>query len=372
MAEQQTSTQTDDVSVPSGDEDAQLDNILRNSPLAQKAGIVPEPEESLPEAEAAPAESEEAPQDLASEEEAAPNEEDETVEEAVSEDETKEAESGDDESTEVESYTLEELDDITVTHKINGEEVTQKLSEWIASSATKQSLSKQGREIGELKKALEAEKQKKLEELDQMGNILAQNLYVEESKAQEAYHKTTQKLQAAQESDDTYEIGELSKEQSKHQKAYWEARNKRESTVKQIQAQQEEFQKTRFQEEVKKFNEDIGTLIPDWNDNIAKEIRSFALEEGLPEALINVITEPTIIKFVYDYKNLKKGVTKGTAKRKVAKTLKTPVKKSKPVEKKRLDEEAMVKARAFKENASVEDQDAFMRQYAAKSLNSNL
>merc|ERR1712072_784884 len=124
---QQTSTQSDDVSVPSGNEDAQLSDILRNSPLAQQAGIVPLPEESLPEAEADPAEAEEAPQDLASEEE------------------TKEAESGDDESTEAESYSLEDLDDIMVTHKINGEEVTQKLSEWIASSATKQSLSKQGR-----------------------------------------------------------------------------------------------------------------------------------------------------------------------------------------------------------------------------------
>merc|ERR1712072_422907 len=142
---QQTSTQSDDVSVPSGNEDAQLSDILRNSPLSQQAGIVPLPEESLPEAEADPAEAEEAPQDLASEEEAATNKEDETVEEAISEEETKEAESVDDESTEAGSYTLEDLDDITVTHKINGEEVTQKLSEWIASSATKQSLSKQGR-----------------------------------------------------------------------------------------------------------------------------------------------------------------------------------------------------------------------------------
>ena len=370
MAEQQTSTQSDDVSVPSGNEDAQLSDIIRNSPLAQQAGIVPTPEESLPEAEANPAEEEEAPQDLASEEEAATNEADETVEEAVSEETTEETESGDDESTEAESYTLEELDDISVTHKINGEEVTQKLSEWIASSATKQSLSKQGREIGELKKALEEEKQKKLVELEQIGNVLAQNFFAEENNAQQAYNEVTEKLQKAQESDDTYEIGELSKEQSKHQKAYWEARNKRETVFKQVQQQQQEFQKGRFQEEVKKFNTDIVNLIPDWNENVAKEIRNFALEEGLPEELVNIITEPTIVKFVYDYKNLKKGVTKGAAKRKVVKTLKTPVKKSIPAEKKRIDQEAMVKARAFKQDASKADQDAFLKQYALKSLNS--
>jgi len=370
MAEQQTSTQSDDVSVPSGNEDAQLSDIIRNSPLAQQAGIVPTPEESLPEAEANPAEEEEAPQDLASEEEAATNEVDETVEEAVSEETTEETKSRDDESTEADSYTLEDLDDIMVTHKINGEEVTQKLSEWIASSATKQSLSKQGREIGELKKAVEEEKQKKLAELDQIGNMLQQSLMGEENKAQEAYHNLSEKIAKAEEADDTYEIGELSKQRSKQQKAYWEARNKRENLTKQLQEQQQKFQQERFQEEVKKFNDNISTHIPEWNENVAKEIREFALEEGLPEQLINVVTEPTLIKFVYDYKNLKKGVTKGAAKRKVVKTLKTPVKKSIPAEKKRIDQEAMVKARAFKQDASKADQDAFLKQYALKSLNS--
>jgi len=207
-------------------------------------------------------------------------------------------------------------------------------------------------------------------ELDQLGNALAQNFYAEESKHQKAYHETTQKLQTAQKSDDTYEIGELSKEQSKHQQAYWQARNKRESVQKGLEQQQLKMREERFREEVKVFNEEIVKLVPDWNEKIAKEVRDFALEEGLPESLLNVITEPTIVKFVYDYKNLKKGVTKGTAKRKVAKTLKTPVKKSRPVEKKRLDQEAMIKARAFKEDASKEDHDAFLKQYATQSLNS--
>jgi len=371
MAEQQTSTQTDDVSVPSGNEDAQLNDILRNSPLAQQAGIVPRPEESLPEAEADPAETEEAPQDLASEGEAATNGDDEVVEEDTSEETTEETKSGDDESTEAESYTLEDLEDVMVTHKINGEEVTQKLSEWIASSATKQSLSKQGREIGELKKALEEEKVNKLAELDQIGGALAQSFYAEEIKAQQAYNETTQKLLQAQQSDDTYEIGELSKEQSKYQKTYWDARSKRETALKGIQEQQQQFQQQRFQQEVQNFNKSISNLIPSWSENVAKDIREFALEEGLPEQLINSITNPQIVKFVHDYKNLKKGISKGAAKRKIAKTLKTPVKKSVPAEKKRIDQEAMVKARAFKENASKADQDAFMKQYALKSLNSN-
>jgi len=371
MAEQQTSTQTDDVSVPSGNEDAQLNDILRNSPLAQAAGIVPQPEESLPEAEADPAETEEAPQDLASEEEAATNEEDEVVEEDTPEETTEETESGDDESTEAGSYALEDLEDVMVSHKINGEEVTQKLSEWIASSATKQSLSKQGREIGELKKALEDEKKTKLEELTKVGQALATNLLSDEMTAQKNYHALAQELEKAQVNDDTYQIGELSKQQNKIQKQYWEARKKREDLVKGISEQQEQYVKQEFQQKVEKFNSSINQYIPTWNEKVAKEIRDFAMEEGLSEEVINGITDPVVVKFVYDYKNLKKGVTKGAAKRKVTKTLKTPVKKAVPAEKKRMDQEAMVKARAFKEGASKADQDAFMKQYALKSLNSN-
>jgi len=369
MAEQQTSTQTDDVSVTGGNEDAQLSDILRNSPLAQQAGIVPMPEESQPEADADPAEETEAEQDLAPENEADTNETDEIVEEeATTEESTEETESEDDESTEADTYSLADLEDVMVTHKINGEEVTLPLSEWIASSATKQHLSKQGREIGEQKKALEKERSEKLQELDQLGQVLANSLYGNEAKAQQEYNELSEKIVKAEEADDTYQIGELTKQRNKSQREYWEARNSRESVLKGVQEKQKEAQQSAFQDSVKKFNEEIPTLIPNWNDNVAKEVREFAIEEGLPEALVNVITDTSIIKFVYDYKNLKKGVTKGAEKRKNIKKLKTPVKRSRPAEKVQLDREAMIKARAFKEGASKEDQDSFMKQYARKSL----
>lgn len=368
MAEQQTSTQADDVSVPSGDENAQIGEILRNSPLAQQAGIVPIPEESQPEAEADPAEEPEAQQDLASEDEAATNETDETVEEDTTEETEEETEGGDDKSTEAETYSLADLEDVMVTHKINGEEVTLPLSEWIASSATKQHLSKQGREIGEQKKALEEERSQKLQQLDQIGKALAANLYGNETKAQQEYNELSQKMAEAEKSDDTYEIGELTKKRNQAQREYWEARNSREAIIKGIQEQQKEAQQSAFQESVKKFNEEIPNVIPDWNDNVAKEVREFAIKEGLPEALVNVITDPALVKFVYDYKNLKNGVSKGAEKRKVTKKLKTPVKRSRPAEKVQLDREAMIKARAFKQDSSKEDQDAFMKQYALKSL----
>jgi len=374
MAEQQTSTQSDDVSVPSGDEDVQISDILARSPLAQAAGIVPTPEfeedeESLPEAESDPAEEFEDEQDLSSEDEAATNEIDDVDEEDISEEEDEySADVEDDESTFNDVFDVDELEDIMVSHKVDGEEVTQPLSEWIASSATKQHLSQQGREIGEQRKALEEERNQKLQELDQLGQTLSANLYNNEVKSQREYHELSNKIAKAEEEDDAYELGELTKQRTRKQKEYWEARNGREAVMNSIQQKQKEAQLSAFEDRVKQFNEVMPTIVNDWNEDVAKEVREFAIAEGIPEALINVITEPSIVKFVYDYKNLKNGVSRGAEKRKVTKKLKTPAKRSRPANKVQMDREAMIKARAFKQDSSKADQDAFMKQYALKSL----
>ena len=63
-------------------------------------------------------------------------------------------------------------------------------------------------------------------------------------------------------------------------------------------------------------------------------------------------------------------MSKGTAKRKKAPTKKAvPTKKAKAPAKKKADAEKMVKARAMKADASQEDQMAFLRQHASRTLN---
>ena len=87
---------------------------------------------------------------------------------------------------------------------------------------------------------------------------------------------------------------------------------------------------------------------------------------------MNAIVDPTIVKFIDDYRRLKQGVSKGAAKRKAAPAKKAiPTKKAKSPTKKKQDAEAMRKARAFKEDASQEDQMAFLRDFANKSLSGN-
>ena len=170
MADNNNSTQTDDNIVDSSTEDQMLADILNKSEILQEAGVVPR-EESQHEPELEYSEDTGTEEDLEEPVESAEYEDD--VEPDNEEEEDSEKEDGDAEATEVSTYALDDLEDIMVTHKIDGEEVTLPISEWIAGSATKQHLSKQGREIGEARKSLDEERTQKLGELETLASVIA-------------------------------------------------------------------------------------------------------------------------------------------------------------------------------------------------------
>ena len=80
------------------------------------------------------------------------------------------------------------------------------------------------------------------------------------------------------------------------------------------------------------------------------------------------VVDPTIVKFIDDYRRLKQGVSKGAAKRKATPAKKVPAKKAKPAATKKKEKNDMVKARAFREDASKSDIDAFAKQLASRTL----
>jgi hypothetical protein len=362
MADNNNSTQTDDNIVDSSSEDQMLADILNRSEILQEAGVVPKEEEALPEPELQDSEDTGTEEDLEQPVESAEYEDD--VEPDDEEEEDSEKEDGDAEATEVDTYALDDLEDIMVTHKIDGEEVTLPISEWIAGSATKQHLSKQGREIGEARKSLEEERTQKLGEIETLASVIANEVYNDETKHQKKYHEISQKLSEAQKEGDTYEIGELTQEQTKAQAAYWESRNKRENLAVQVEKQKQQLQQQQFEESVKHFNDTITDVIPDWNSDIQKSIREFALEEGLPEALLNVVSDPNVVKFVDEFRRLKQGIKSGAKKRAKIPAKKIPATKAKTPRKRKQDKEAMTKARAFKNDSSKEDQIAFLKRFA--------
>ena len=218
MAEVNLSTRQDDVVNRGATEEEMLADIMRNSEIAQQAGVAPPPiVESQSDTPSGSEEIEDVEEDLedsidsAEEDDVEPDEEVEEVEEETDEDAA---------ATQEGVYSLDDLEDFSVTHKIDGEEVTLPISEWVAGSATKQHLSKQGRELGEARKQLEAEREEKLGAINNLGAFVAQQAYSEELKHQEEYNKVTQEINKAEDDDDTFRIGELTKKQKDAQRKY--------------------------------------------------------------------------------------------------------------------------------------------------------
>jgi predicted glycosyl hydrolase (DUF1957 family) len=97
-------------------------------------------------------------------------------------------------------------------------------------------------------------------------------------------------------------------------------------------------------------------------------IREFAIGEGIAPELLDTVADPVLIKFVDDYRRLKQGVSKGTAKRKTKAVKKAPIRKAKTRNQKEVDAQEQIRQRALSENASSDDQMDFLRGLAERSL----
>jgi len=340
-----------------------LDAVLRGSDFIEQ-------EEPLPEEEVPEVDSDE------SDEIEDPEESDESVTEDEYEEEAEETEGEDDESEEDEStqdtevYTADDLDlDAKVRVKIDGEEVDVSFEELLKGYQTDASISKKGRELGEARKELEEEKAKALEEVQQLGQASTAILLGNEQNLAKEYHDIESKIEKAREEGDTYEVNELKDKREQVQKKYWSARKSREGLQAKLQEQQKAVQDEAWNKQLQYFSETIEDEVPGFNAEVASDIREFAIGEGLPEELVDTIADPVIVRILNDYRILKQGVSKGQAKRKAAPTKKAlPAKKAKSQAKAKQDKSKMTKARAFREDASSDDQMAFLREYAQNSL----
>ena len=368
MADKESLPVSDDVQNANGQTEAELlDAVLRNSPISEELGLATEslPTEEIPEVD--PVESDiedpEESEEIVSEEEEGVEELEEEVE---GEDAAEEAA-----TEEPEIYSSEDLDlDAKVKVKVDGEELDVSFGDLLKGYQTDAHLSKKGRELGEAQKALDAEREAKLKEVTELSSAMAGMLSGQEQALAKEYNDLEAQIEKARKDGDTFEMNELKDKRELAQKNYWTARKQREGMQAAVKKQQEEVIQKQWQQEIEYFQKEIPTLIPDFNEKVADEIRKFALDEGISPEVLNQITDPKIVKFVDDYRRLKTGVTKGTAKRKAIPTKKAlPTKKSPPAQKKAEDKAKMVKARAMKENATAEDHMNFLRQHASRSLN---
>ena len=344
-------------------EQALFDAVLQNSEFYKEAAGIEEP---LPVDEAL------VPDTADTYEEDDQQEYEDVDTEEESEEQEEEAAAEDDESTQdVDVYTSDDLDlDAQVRVVVDGEEMDVSFADLLKGYQTDASISKKGRELGEARKELDAEKAKALEEVQELSKASAAVLMGKEQNLAAEYHEIEGKIKEARESGDTFELSELKDKREELQGSYWEARKEREGLQGKLKEQEEAQLVKQNQEELAHFNEVIEDYVPGFNADVAQDIRKFALDEGISEGLLDTITDPSIVKFLNDYRVLKHGVSKGQAKRKSAPAKKAvPTKKGKTVQQKAADKEQMVKARAFRDDATADDHMDFLRQYAANSLN---
>ena len=337
-------------------EEALLADIMRNSEFVDTL-----PDEQVPQLDAEDSDYED------------PDESDETDnvdEEEEVETEEEEAADADDESTqEADVYTPDDLDlEAQVLVKIDGEEVAVSFSDLIKGYSTEQHLSNEGRKLGDARKQMEEEYETKVSEIGNMAQASAAILYNSEEQYSKEYHDIEKAIEKARDEGDTYEVNELKDKREQAQKNYWGARNQREKIVEGVQKQTKQQQEKAWQEQIEHFNQAIPDLIPDFDQETAMSIREFAIGEGIAPELLDTVADPVLIKFVDDYRRLKQGVSKGTAKRKTKAVKKAPIRKAKTRTQKEVDAQEQVRQRALSENASSDDQMDFLRGLAERSL----
>jgi hypothetical protein len=338
-------TGMDDGYTNSESEAKSLDDILRHSPMRAKLGLEDAEEESLPKED----DSDPTPDEFSEDEVPEENEDtSEEVDEEENEEDTDEESADEDDTSTQESEQISEEDidwEYKIPIKVDGKIEYVTLEEVRKGYSTDQHLSQKGRELGELKKQLDTERTEKLNELVQLGTSLHDTLTSEETKLASEYHKLNAALQEARDNDDTYTARELREQVEEAQSKYWEKRNEREIKIKAVAEKLRDEQNQIKQTLLNKFQEDIPTFIPEFDEKTAKDIRTFALNEGLPEELLNQVFDARVVKFIDDYRKLKTAKDKGAEKRKAA-----PTKKSIPVKKgKSMDDVKATKTKSMRE-----------------------
>jgi hypothetical protein len=349
-------------------EDDILADILANTEFLE--------EDDIPQLEALPDEMEETgdPDESDSEDpmddDESVNDDEEEIDEESEEDSDDEDASEEDATDEITVFEEDDVDwDIHVPVTIDGEQSLVSLAELRKGYATEQHLSKKGRELGEARKEIETEREQRLGELMSLTEAVNGMLASSEQELAQQYHNIDAEIVKAREEGNTYDLAELKDKREQAQQAYWEARNRREAVVTQTIEQKQAAEAQEWNQKVESFFTDIKEVIPGYDEKYAESLRGFGEEIGLSQDFMATVADVSIVKALDDYRKLKHGVKTGAKKRVKASIKKAPVKKAKPAQQRRQDADKMTKARAFRDGASQDEQMAFLRNYASKSLN---
>ena len=201
--------------------------------------------------------------------------------------------------------------DFEVPVKIDGEESNISLEELRKGYATSQHLSKQGRELGDERKAFDTQRTTELDKITNAGKILQSQITDTENAAAELYTELKKEIKELRKEGDKFAAIEKQEDLEKAQADYWAARNKRETLEKNLTDITDSEKTKKVNETLKTFNEDILTLIPDFDEERGTKIRAFANEQGLSDEVISTLMDANAVKLIDDYRILKEAQVKG-------------------------------------------------------------
>jgi len=351
------------------DVDAALEKVLQSSDFFKEAAEgVPEIEEGTEVEEDSTDDSEES-DDAEVETEEDDDLADEEVEESSEEEEDTDAEEkSDDPVGEILDPSEYDLDNLLLNVKIDGEERAVSINDVIKGYSTEQSLGAKGREFGEERKAFEAEKANYGQEIGALASAASEQLMANEKYWEQQYVTIEKERETARDDGDTYQASELKDKLGEAQEQYWNARKQRESLTSAAKVRESGRDQEMLKRGVAQFNATIHNHITDWSPEMATSIRKFAIEEGLPESLLAVVTDPAIIKFVDDYRRMKTNVSTGAKKRAKVATKKAPPKKGQSSSQKDQTRKLSNRNKVLSGNGNAGDEQDFLRALASRSL----
>jgi len=349
--------------------DAAFEKVLQSSDFFKEAADgVPELDDQATE-EASTDEPEELEEvETESDDDDIVDEEAEEEDEETSDEEETEEETTDDPVGDILDPAEYDLDNLLVSVKIDGEERTVSVNDVIKGYSTEQYKGAKGREFGEERKKFESEKATYNQEISALAAAASEQLMANEKYWEGQYVSIEKERETARDDGDTYAASELKDKLGEAQEQYWNARKQRETITSNAKAKQDGIDQAMISKGVEHFNATIHEHISDWDDSVAAAVRTFALEEGLPESLLNVVTDPAIIKFVDGYRRMKTNVSTGAKKRAKVVTKKAPPKKGQSSRQKDQTRKLSTRNKVLSGNGDASDEQDFLRSIAARSL----
>ena len=117
---------------------------------------------------------------------------------------------------------------------------------------------------------------------------------------------------------------------------------------------------------LEQFQADIKEVLPAFDEKLATSIRKFAIDEGIPEGLLDMIYDAKVVKFIDDYRRLKTAKDAGAVKRKAAPVAKSvPTRKSTPAVQKQQAADKVSRERVLSGQANEREELDFLKRISS-------